>query len=262
MRAWRVADQIGNLKRYYDGYKIDHPSALAKEQSRIVSIGGTGERITPTWTIGGVTQYGATQPSPESLTWQYYCDAPIYQWAPIAAGTDPNTICNGSAPKMARIAFALDPWGYRDQSDRVGAYDKIYNARWTRLAVSLVGTGILDCAVAATPADCYTSPYVTARLRHKGPSWVPNYDGQFKLLDIPTGEIQQAMALAAETWLDPISNGFGNAYIDAVTRTEFIERPLNGYYEIELAVTPEMRLERIDRVQVLMGIQYWVKQEW
>ena len=46
-----------------------------------------------------------------------------------------------------------------------------------------------------------------------------------------------------------------------VQRQEFRERPVDGSYELELEVSPDVQLDRIERVQVLMETNYWVRED-
>lgn len=269
-----LVDYVGNLERFADGFPIDRPSAAAQEDTSVVSLDGPTSTRSVSWLDeNGVTLETSEVPSVRAMQWQYLCDGVWRSPMPDEDGSttfdvvDPETVCGGSAPHptRARVGFALDPWG------RLGSsmseflepkFQKRYNARWSRLAVNLVGTAIRDCAKASDPIDCYANPFVFGHLRHIGPSWVPNYDGQMRLHDYPRGNIEGLKALAAEQWLDPVSNSWAKSYVTDIARTELHERALNGFYWLELDVTPDVRLDRIERVQLLVGTQYWVKQEW
>ena len=87
-----------------------------------------------------------------------------------------------------------------------------------------------------------------------------DYEGAWNTLGVPVGQVNQAKALTAEQWLNPITNGWSAAYVQAVERHEFAERPLDGTYQLELDVAPEVQLGQIDRVQVLADTSYWVRQ--
>jgi hypothetical protein len=128
------------------------------------------------------------------------------------------------------------------------------------MAVNLVGTGIRNCSSAADPNDCYSNPYVLADLVHIGPSWVPDYDGQMRRLDLASARIEGLKALAGEEYADPVSNGFNQPWFAAITRSEIAARPFDGSYRIILRVTPDVQLGRITAIQILQGQTYWVKQ--
>ncbi len=81
------------------------------------------------------------------------------------------------------------------------------------------------------------------------------------MLGVPPGQIEAGKALAAELWLDPLKDGWSTSYINSVARTEFFWRPLGGSYVLEIQAGPEVRLDRLKRVQILIGSSYWVKQQ-
>ena len=80
-------------------------------------------------------------------------------------------------------------------------------------------------------------------------------------LGTPLGVIEGAKALAAEEWLDPVANSWNRPYVASVARSEYADRPLGDVYELTLDVGPELILERIERIQLLVGLSYWVKQQ-
>jgi hypothetical protein len=129
------------------------------------------------------------------------------------------------------------------------------------MAVNLVGTGVRDCPQATNPSACYTEPFVRYNLAHTGPAWVTSYEQQWRVLGVPVGRIEAGKALAAEQWLDPISNGWGRPYVESVAREGYLDRPFGGSYELELELTSDARPERIEAVQVLAQASYWVKQQ-
>jgi hypothetical protein len=46
-----------------------------------------------------------------------------------------------------------------------------------------------------------------------------------------------------------------------IARTELDDSPFGGRYDLMLNVGPEVRLDRIQRVQLLVNASYWVKQQ-
>jgi hypothetical protein len=129
------------------------------------------------------------------------------------------------------------------------------------MAVNLVGVGVRDCSKATDSVACYAESFLRYNMRHTGPSWVTNYDGEWRAYGVPTAKVEGGKALAIEEWLDPIVNGWNETYVSNVQRHEFRERPLDGSYELELEVTPDVQLDRIERVQVLTETNYWVREE-
>jgi hypothetical protein len=159
-----------------------------------------------------------------------------------------------------RLLFALDPWGRLHGDIAAEPFERRFNARWGNLAVNLVGTGVLDCSKATDPDTCYTQPFVRYQLSHRGVPWITDAEQSWTILPVPIGSIDGAKALAAEQWLDPIVNAWSKPFVASVARSELSVRPLGGSYEIELDLGPEVVLERIQRVQLLVSTSYWVSQ--
>ena len=255
----RMLDYVGNLERFVNGYSIARPTSVAHDDTEVVSLPG------PAGLDPGALP-GTDLSDGRAHAWSYFCPSgPYAGWRPAppaANGTKPSETCGPAPahPTRAAILFALDSWGrlHGDIADE--PFEKRYNARWERLALNLVGTGILDCSKARDPGACYTQPFVRYRLAHRPPSWVTDAEGSWRLMPVPTGRIEAAKALAAEQWLDPISNAWSKPFVAAIARDELTVRPLGGQYEIILDIGPEVVLERIQRVQLLAGSSYWVKQ--
>jgi hypothetical protein len=107
---------------------------------------------------------------------------------------------------------------------------------------------------------CYEAGFIPYNLTHTGPVWITDYDGFWRQLDVPTGRIEGAKGLAAELVLDPLRDGWNTQFISAVARSELDQQPLGGGYELEFAIAPEVVIEHIERLQVLIGSNYWVRQ--
>ena len=163
-------------------------------------------------------------------------------------------------PDLIKLEFTLDPWGRLDHHIANPPYQKRFNGRWDRLAVNIVGTGVKNCSLAPDPKGCYSEAFIPFSLTHVGPAWVTDYDEIWRQQDLPDGKIEAGKALAAELWLDPLKDGWSTSYISAVARTELAFRPLGGAYELEFKIGPEIDLDRIERIQLLLGSHYWVKQ--
>jgi hypothetical protein len=258
----RISDYMGNLERFVNGYAIARPTAVAKSDNELLSIGGPDERA-----------QGAVAPAPlteDARRWELQC--PDGTWTTrVAITKSGNTppaertfaqLCAGAVkPVRARVSFTLDPWGRIDGDLGNQPFTQRFNARWARLALNVVGTGVLECELADKPADCYGQPYLSFDLAHTGPAWTTSFEQIWRVLTIDVGRIEAGKALAAEQWLDPVNNGWGRTYVDAVARTELAERPFGGAYQLELDLGPEAHPERIDRVQILVQSTYWVKQQ-
>jgi hypothetical protein len=170
------------------------------------------------------------------------------------------TMCDGRPPERAKISFNLDPWGRQDNYYANPPYTERHNVRWGRMAVNLVGVGVRDCSRAKDPTACYAESFLRYNLAHSGPTWVSDYNGSWVGYGLPIGQVEGGKALAIEEWIDPIVNSWNQPYVSAVQRHELRERPVGGAYELELEVTPDVQLDRIERVQLLMETNYWVRQ--
>jgi hypothetical protein len=261
----RILDYVGNLERFVNGFAIARPTSVADSDTEVISLPG------PLGTLGIAPLPPAANHLVDgaAYSWTYLC--PDGAWRSIPPHLVPKDACKtpeqvaasatGPLPTRARLTFALDPWGrvYGDIANE--PFDRRYNARWTQVAVNLVGTGLLDCSKARDQAACYTQPFVRYNMGHRGTPWITNADKAWEFLPMSESSIDGGKALAAEQWLDPLSNAWSKPYVSAVTRSEFVMRPFGGNYEIEFDVTPEFVLERIERVQLLAGARYWVKQK-
>ena len=258
----RLADYVTNLENFVLGYSVNRPTAIAKQDAEIVSLAGPDQRETvevdASGTLGEVL-------ARQSQAWQYFCeDSQTWIQHPaigeIPATSDVMTACDGAAPTIARRSFTLDAWGRLDGDRAQPPYEARHNVRWRRIATNVVGTGIRDCTLSSDPLNCYAESFLRYDLRHVGPMWVTNFEEQWRALGHPLGRIEGGKALAVEEWLDPVRNGWTQPFVSAVGRTEFFTRPYGGAYEIELHLTPDVRLDRIERIQLLTESDYWVAQ--
>jgi hypothetical protein len=87
-----------------------------------------------------------------------------------------------------------------------------------------------------------------------------SYDGRHVTLDVPTANIEGGKALANNELLDPVLNGWGKPYVEAIARMELLERPLGGSYELEFELPEGTSLDSIERVQLLLTSNYWTLQ--
>lgn len=253
----RVLDYVGNLERFVNGFSISRPTAVVHDDTELISLPGPrGLDPSPV--------HGSDLPDGRSYAWIYFCpDGGGGAWRPMQPTLMPSEVCgpSPSRPTRASLLFVLDPWGrlHGDIADE--PFDKRHNARWGALAVNLVGTGVLDCSKAVDSGACYTQPFMRYRLSHGGAPWISNAEHRWMILPVPTGRVEAAKALAAEQWLDPVVNSWSKPYVSSVARGEFSSRPFGGAYELEFDLGPEVVLDRIERVQVLAGATYWVRQQ-
>ncbi len=255
----KISDYVGNLQQFVDGYAVSRPTATASGDSNVITLLGPDT----------VLPLAATQtiPGPSNTlqeSWSYYCPATSQspaQWVQGSSTTPSAEACGGPSPTLARLVFSLDAWGNPNAYGMQEPPTQIFNTRWSQLAVNLVGTGIKNCALAADPLGCYSSSFVPYNLTHVGPSWITDFEGAWHTLNVPLGQINQAKALAAEQWLDPVSNGWAEPYVQAVQRVEYAGRPLDGTYTLELVLGPEVQLGNIERIRILTQTSYWVRQQ-
>ncbi|HKQ69700.1 MAG TPA: hypothetical protein VJT73_10195, partial [Polyangiaceae bacterium] len=166
-----------------------------------------------------------------------------------------------SRADRAKLEFALDPWGRLEGSISQEPFRRRHNVRWGPLAVNIVGTGVRDCAKATDSKGCFAQGFIPFGLSHVGTPWITDYNGIWRSANMPEGRIEGGKALAAELWLDPLKDGWATSYIAPVARSEWEHRPLGGAYEISLDISPDVVIDRIDRVQLLVGSSSWVKQQ-
>lgn len=254
----KVTDYIGNLQAFVMGYSVTRPAAVARQEIDIVNLKGLK--------LAAAQGEDVLEASPDLGEWSLHCAANASMglqgyWTPVAQGMPASQLCQDSTPDRARLGFALDPWGRLNDSIANEPYSRRFNGRWGLLAVNFVGTGVKNCEAAKDPYTCYGEGFIRYSLSHAGPAWVTDYDGIWRELGVPIGRIEGAKALAAELWLDPLKDGWGSPYINAVARTELELRPLGGAYEMEFEIRPEINIDRIERVQILVGSTYWVKQD-
>jgi hypothetical protein len=89
---------------------------------------------------------------------------------------------------------------------------------------------------------------------------VTNFEQEWRALGVASAVIEGGKALATEEWLDPLSNGLNMPIVSNAARDELTGRPLGGAYQLILRLTPDIRVERIERIQVLAEMRYWVRQ--
>jgi hypothetical protein len=255
----KVGDYVSNLNSFVMGYAVTRPSAVARQEVEVVNLAGLKH--------GEGAQLGPLEGTfhPEVGSWVLRCPTVqgSYEWRPVSSESPASQTCieDGTSPDRARLSFDLDPWGRRNGAIANEPYARRFNGRWGLMAVNFVGTGVKDCDNASDPYACYSEGFIRYDLSHVGPAWVTDYDGIWRTLGVPIGRIEGAKALATELWLDPLKDGWNTSYISAVSRTELQLRPLGGAYELEFVITPEIDIDRIERVQLLIGSSYWVKQD-
>jgi hypothetical protein len=259
----KLEDYVTNLELFVNGYVVARPTTVATSDVEALQLAGPASVMQ----VSSSGNASFQQIDPRSEGWSFYC-AETDAWFPHPGGAgfdlesfDLSSVCFGEAPTKAKLGFWLDPWGRLYGHYANEPFSARYNARWKQLAVNLVGSGIRDCSNADDVQACYAEPFVRFNLRHFGPAWVTSYEQQWREVDIPIAQIEAAKALSTEEWLDPVSNGFNLPTVTNVARRELAGRPLGGSYELELELTPDVRVDRIERIQILAETESWVRQE-
>lgn len=245
-----IKDYVANLRGFVNGYAASRPSAIAQDDIDVVNL-------------SGFVPFGNASESPGA--WQLLCGT---NWVSLdtyenASGGWNCGTSSAPGPKAtsARVGFLLDPWGRLNGSIGNEPYSKRYNTRWGKVALNVVGTGVKDCSLASDPLACYGNSTIRYNLTHVTPTWTTDYDGLWREQDMPLGQIEGGKALAAELFLNPLKDGWNTQFISAAARTEYLFRPVGGSYNLEIEVTPEVMLQRIERMQLLVGTSAWVKQK-
>jgi len=263
LNASAVKDYVNNLKLFLDGFAVERPSGAVLSDSEAIQLPAPAAQVLTTAHDASVAYI-----DPASSGWSFMCSNGTRISHPdvgkFFTGTPTWTLataCAGKPPVQARLSFNLDPWGRTQGVITNPPYAARYNVRTRALALNLVGSGIRSCQRTADPSTCYAEPFIRYDLKHVGPAWVTSYDQTWHSLNIPVAVIEAAKALSTEEWLDPVTNGFNRSDVSNIARAEFIDRPIGGAYELTLYLTPDVNVERIERLQLLAQTSYWVKQQ-
>jgi hypothetical protein len=254
----QVSDYVTNLTSFVNGFAVQRPSAVADNDIDVLTLPG------PTGLVTAGAATGANAGA--AAEWSYECpsvNGSGTTWRGLAADGNPVDSCLPDAPRptSARIQFSLDPWGRVSGNIANDPFTKRYNSRWVQYSLNIVGTGVLDCTKAADPNGCYALAFVPYSMTYAGPAWSTDWNQSWTVLGEPPGQIEGAKALAAELWLDPLANNFSQSVVANVARDELAEQPFGGAYEIVLTTGPEVQLANIQRLQLLVQYNYWVKQQ-
>ncbi|MCU0692113.1 MAG: hypothetical protein MUF54_11985, partial [Polyangiaceae bacterium] len=266
--ANQVLDYVGNLEKFVSGFAVQRPSSAAMHDGEVLSLPGpralrediTQEHAGVSWMAHCAPQAGATATLCNGAPGPWCAPASAVSLDDVCQATLANGTSTSYGPSRARIVFELDPWGRFGGTATLVPFQNRVNARWDRLVVNLVGAGIQDCSVAQDPTSCWSQPFLRYSLSHRGPVTGVSYDSRHVTLDIPTANIEGGKALAANELLDPVLNGWGKPYVEAIARSELLERPLGGSYRLEFELPSGASLDNIERVQLLLTSNYWTLQ--
>jgi hypothetical protein len=266
----QLLDYVGNLERFVKGYTMSYPTSVAAPDTEVVTLPGPEltEELTRLIGVGeSVEEAPVSVLSGSATGWTFYCpDTSTWQPHPgvgqVPLTSRVSSMCPGNkAPTRMRFGFGLDPWARRDGSITNAPLVQRHNVRWRQLAVNLVGTGIRDCRTAGNSEQCFAESFLRFQLRHSGPAWAMNHSQQWRAFDLPAAFIEGGKALTSEEWLDPIANSWTAPFVANVARAELTGRPVNGAYELIIELSPDVRIDRIQQIQLLVETDYWVRQQ-
>ena len=255
--AEKILSYVQNLRRLRNDFFISRPTLAARNDVELFSFPGPGAVVETEVNGEFVTRLAS-----EATKWSFFCSE-ANQWIahPGALNDEPAslaTACGGARPARARFVFSLDPWGRLsgDVASPPPAPLFRHNARWGRLALNLTGSGILNCG---TDVACAEQESVRFSLQHLTPTWITDRDQNWRILAFPTGRIEGGKAAAAGLFLTAVTNSWNLPEIANIVRNEYDERPLGGAYQLEFESGPQVILDRIERVQVLTQLDYWIR---
>ncbi|HMR73851.1 MAG TPA: hypothetical protein PKD61_02025, partial [Polyangiaceae bacterium] len=136
-----------------------------------------------------------------------------------------------------------------------------FNYRHVSLGLNVVGTGVVDCSVEATPS-CFGSAYVDYTLAHsafdvmvlshKRPKEAQHFN--FGLASINHGK-----ALAAERFITLPIGSADSALLSqpAFEKIEFRGRPIEGSYRVRIFDKPSLRWNKVEDIQLVLKYRYW-----
>ena len=166
--------------------------------------------------------------------------------------------------------YKFDPFNLYVENIEAGLMGKFgivaannFNYRLTNVAVNIVGTDVIDCDYAISPANCAANNWITYDLKQMGDVRIRNHTmvDTVKVYNIPTGRISGGKAWAAEQVVGyPISGSHWNM-LSQINRKSLMGRPMEGLFELRIHNTPEVNWNNVEDVQIIMGYHYWTRSE-
>ncbi len=165
-----VADYVGNLQRFVNGFAVARPTASSQVDADVISLPG------PTGLQSGSADLPQGVIDSTAYKWSFFCPDSA-SWVQLPSSGDADAMCGTQTPPtLGRLDFSLDPWARVDGTIAEDPYTERYNERWGRLAINLVGTAVLDCTKSSDPLSCYAQSFVSFDLTHAGPAWVTDFN--------------------------------------------------------------------------------------
>lgn len=136
-----------------------------------------------------------------------------------------------------------------------------YNYRIDSIGINVVGTSSRTCEDSELPSTCYSAGYVPFSLNHSGPFHVRNHSGHDQEVELFTGNIEHARALAAERYLTNPMSSADQALIGPYVRNELQGRPLDGRFAVRIWDEAGVNFEGVEDVQLVLNYRYWTRFE-
>jgi hypothetical protein len=138
-----------------------------------------------------------------------------------------------------------------------------FNYRHRTVAVNMVGTDVLDCSQAESPATCAANQWISYDLKQMGDVFVRNHHDVLSTrpFKIPTGLISGGKAWAAEQVIGFPTSGSHQGALNQLQKVSLMGRPLQGLYELRIYDTPELKWSNVEDIQLILGYHYWTKSE-
>jgi len=134
-----------------------------------------------------------------------------------------------------------------------------YNYRFESVGVNLVGTGLRDCDREPS-GGCFGAGNFSISLVHIGPFTVRNALGADYEAPLFPGRVESARALAAERYLTNPLSGADQGLIQPYVRPELQGRPLGGTLQLRIWDDDNLRIDRLEDIQLVLNYRYWTHQ--
>ncbi|MBX3249364.1 MAG: hypothetical protein KF901_19460 [Myxococcales bacterium] len=185
----------------------------------------------------------------------YVCNDDSMEVAPQEAA--PCAQAGGVA--YAEVRFSVPRFWGDYLADRLATEG--FNHRHERVALNLVGGGLVDCRRSSRPTECWSNGNLRYDLRQEGSVLLESYERDLHRVEMEPGVIVAGRALAAERVLTNPISGADRSLLSGYERAELWGRPLMGTYTVRIHGRPEIVWERLQDVQVLLQYRFWTRQE-
>lgn len=243
--AEALQDHVRSLRDFVRGYSFTH-----RFQE------GTDFVVLDLAQLGAST--GAAEdelgvPVPFATTLQFRCPG-VEDLLPLTAtGAVP---CVN--PEWAELAFEVSPSRGTYIRDRLAVGN--VNYRTESLSLNIVGSGVLNCSLAARPSECYGDSNIPFELTHHGEVLLENVDGELHAFVVDPATIRGGRAIASERVLTNPLLAPDRALVSDFSRAELRGRPVDGQYVLRIYGRPEIVWTGIEGIQMALQYRYWTRQ--